>query len=151
METYPYKREIYSYVFAVLELCNQMLKLVKIVDLYSKTPDEILQFYQILQAQYLPNVREALWSMREAEYVLPENISSVVIDVRSNFDSMAVNLITPASIAKVMTTQELATMLEEAKRANIDAAILNCKTIVKHTLFIESIMPKELDISSLSK
>jgi hypothetical protein len=36
IDSYPYKREIYCYVFAVLELCHQLLDLLKSVDLYSK-------------------------------------------------------------------------------------------------------------------
>lgn len=151
VDSYPYKREIYCHVFSVLELCHQMLGLLKSVNLYSKNSTEILEFFNILQEQYVPESKKALWSMREAEYVLPENISLAVIDIRKNYDSMCAHFTAPASISKVSTTQEMETQIEEIKRHNIDEAIECCNKIVKHTSFIESVMPSELNISKLSK
>lgn len=151
VDSYPYKREIYCHVFAVLELCHQMQDLLKSVNLYSKNSTEILEFFNILQEQYVPESKKALWSMREAEYVLPENISLAVIDIRKNYDSMCAHFTAPASISKVLTTQEMETQIEEIKRHNIDEAIECCNKIVKHTSFIESVMPSELNISKLSK
>lgn len=151
VDSYPYKREIYCHVFAVLELCHQMQDLLKSVNLYSKNSTEILEFFNILQEQYVPESKKALWSMREAEYVLPENISLAVIDIRKNYDSMCAHFTAPASISKVLTTHEMETQIEEIKRHNIDEAIECCNKIVKHTSFIESVMPTELNISKLSK
>ena len=89
--------------------------------------------------------------MREAEYVLPENISHAIIDIRKNYDSMCAHFTAQASISKVLTTHEMETQIEEIKRHNIDEAIECCNKIVKYTSFIESIMPSELNISKLSK
>jgi len=151
VDSYPYKREIYCYVSAVLELCHHMRNLLKSVNLYSKNPTEILEFFKILQEQWVPDRKQALWSMREAEYVLPENISAAIIDIRKNYDSMCAHITAPASISKVLTTQEMETHIEEIKRLNINEAIACCNRIVKHTSFIESVMPVELNISKLSK
>lgn len=151
VDSYPYKREIYCHVFAVLELCHQMQDLLKSVNLYSKNSTEILEFFNILQEQYVPESKKALWSMREAEYVLPENISQAVIDIRKNYDSMCSHFTAPASISKVLTPHEMETQIEEIKRHNIYEAIECCNKIIKHTSFIESVMPSELNISNLSK
>ena len=151
IDSYPYKREIYCSVFTVLELCHQLQHLLKSVNLQSKDPAQIFEFFNILQEQYVPDTKKALWSMREAEYVLPKNISSTVIDIRKNYDSMCTHFTAPASIAKVLTPYEMETKIEEIKRHNIDEAIACCNRIVKHTSFIENIMPLELDISELSK
>lgn len=151
VDSYPYKREIYCYVFAVLELCHQLQDLIKSVNLKSKDPAQLLEFFKILQEQYVPDTQKALWGMREAEYVLPKNISLAVIDIRKNYDSMCAHFTAPASVAKVLTPYEMETQIDEIKQHNIDEAIACCNKIVKHTSFIESIMPSELDISELSK
>lgn len=151
VDSYPYKREIYCYVFGVLELCHYLEELIKSVDLYSKDPNKLREFFQILQEQYVPDSQKALWSMREAEYVLPKNISNVILDVRKNYDSMNAHFITPATIYSVLTPFEMKNKLDDIKKDNINKAIQCCNRIVKHTAFIESIMPIELNISDLSK
>lgn len=151
VETYPYRREIYCNVFSVLELCHQLQDLLKTVDLYSKDSSKVLEFFEILQDQYVPSSKEVLWSMREAEYVLPENISRSICDIRKNYDAMCFHFTTPASISKVLTKNEIETQLDEIKRDSIEQAIACCNRIVKHTSFIESVMPVELNISRLAQ
>lgn len=151
VDSYPYKREIYCYVFAVLELCNQLEELLKTVDLYSKDPIKLREFFQVLQDQYVSDTQKALWSMREAEYVLPRNISEVVLDIRKNYDSMVAHFITPASIFRVLTPNEIGKEFEEIKKFNIKKASECCHRIIEHTQYIESIMPRELNIAELSK
>lgn len=151
IDSYPYKREIYCYVFAVLELCHQLQELYKTINFHSKDPVQLLEIFKSLQEQYVPDTKKALWSMREAEYVLPKNISLSVIDIRKNYDSMCVHFTIPASVAKALTPSEIKTHMDEIKRDNINKAIVCCNKIIEHTSFIESIMPRELDISELSK
>lgn len=151
VDSYPYKREIYCYVFGVLELCHYLEELIKSVDLYSKDPNQLREFFQILQEQYVPESQKALWSMREAEYVLPKNISDVILDIRKNYDSMIAHFITPASIFRVLTPLEMNKELDEIKKDNINKAIECCNRIIEHTWFIENIMPRELNIAELSK
>lgn len=152
VEAYPYKREIYCNVSAVLELCHKIKALQKSVSLQSKDPAQLLQVFNVLQKQYVPDSKKALWSMREAEYVLPKNIFPTVLDIRENYDSMCAHFNAPAIITKLLTPQEIEKGVdEEMKLHEIDEAINCCDRIVKHTLFIESIMPSELDISEASK
>lgn len=151
IDSYPYKREIYCHVFTVLDLCHQLQDILKSVDLFSKEPAQLMKFFKVLQDQYVPDTKKALWSMREAEYVLPSNISSVVIDIRKNYDSMCAHFITPANISIVLTQHEMETRMNEIKKHNIREAIACCDRIVKHAAFLESIMPLELDISNLSR
>ena len=151
LETYPYKREIYTHVFNVLELCNQFEKMISKIDLFKLPPTKIKEFLEILQNHYVPDTGKALWSMREAEYVLPSNISSVVIDIRKNYDSMCSNLMWADNYSKVLEENELEKLLKDEIKKSISIAIDCCKKINTHAKFIEEIMPRELDISNLTK
>lgn len=147
VNTFPYKREVYSHVFSVLELCHMLKDLTKSVDLKSKTAVQLREFFEVLLEQYVPDKKQALWSMREAEYILPDNISSVILDIRSHFDSLCCHFYTPSTLFNVLTEQEFKGIIEN----NVDEAIKDCDAIVGHTWFIETILPRELNIAGLNK
>lgn len=151
LESFPYKREIYSHVFTIFELCHQFLELSKSVDLYSKEPEKLKGLLDGLQKSYIPDNRKTMWSLREAEYILPRNISEVLLDVRKNYDSMCANLIYLDHFSKIMTENELINEFESIKKISIDNALDCCRSIDNHAQFIERIMPEELSISNISK
>lgn len=151
LETYPYKREIYTHVFNVLELCDQFEGMINKIDLFSLPPAKIKDFLVILQNHYVPDTGKALWSMREAEYVLPSNISSVVVDIRKNYDSMCFNLMWVDNYSKILEENKLEQLIKDDIKQSIEIAIECCKSINKHARYIEDIMPIELNISDLTK
>lgn len=151
LNSYPYKREIYSFVFSVLELCEQFEEISRSVDFHSKTPEQLHEILIIFQNQYVPDTRKALWSMREAEYVLPRNISTIVTYIRRDYDSMCSNLMALVSISKMMAQNELEKQFKEVMKSNIEEALNCCRRINAHKQFIEAIMPEELNISELSR
>lgn len=151
IDSFQFKREIYSHVFSVLELCYQIQELTNKMDLNSLSVEKLKDLIEILLNQYVPNVKQTLWSMREAEYIISENISTTIIEIRSDFDKMISHFSTPLSISRIISESKTNIDIEQIKNENITAAIECCKRINKHSRFIESIMPVELDISKLSK
>lgn len=151
VDTFPYKREVYTAVFSVLELCNMIKELTKSVNLYNKTTEQLKEFMEVLLEQYVSDKKQIFWSMREAEYILPENISKTILEIRKHFDSMCYHLNIPNAISMVMTQYELETELEKIKVDNIEAALMDCDAIVNHAQFIESILPRELNIANLNR
>lgn len=151
LDTYPYKREIYTHVFNVLELCNQFEEMISKIDLFTLPPAKIKDFLVILQNHYVPDTGKALWSMREAEYVLPSNISSIVVDIRKNYDTMCSNLMWVDNFSKILEENKLEQLIKDEIKKSIENAIECCKKINKHARYIENIMPVELNISDLSK
>lgn len=151
LESFPYKREIYSHVFTIFELCHQFLDLSKSVDLYSKEPEELNGLLNGLQKSYIPDMRKAMWSLRESEYILPRNISDIVLEIREDYDSMCGNIIYLYHFSKVMTENEQINEFDILKKMSIDNALDCCRRIDEHAAFIERIIPEELNISDLSK
>lgn len=147
VDTFPYKREIYAHVFSVLALCNMLKELTKSIDLKSKSAVQLKEMFDQILEQHVPDVKQTLWSMRESEYILPKNISASVIDIKTHFDSLCAHLHIPSTLSGVLTEQEL----KEITNQNVDEAMKDCDAILDHAWFIESVLPKELDIAYLSK
>ena len=146
VDTFPYKREVYTAVFSVLELCNMIKELTKSVNLYNKTTEQLKEFMEVLLEQYVSDKKQIFWSMREAELY-----DDTLQNLRKHFDSMCYHLNIPNAISMVMTQYELETELEEIKVDNIEAALMDCDAIVNHAQFIESILPRELNIANLNR
>ena len=111
------------------------------------SPTDIKNFIDVLLGQYVPDKKQALWSMREAEYILAPTIAASIIDIRKHFDSMCSHFYVPSAVENVLNQDELA----EVINLNVDEAIKDCDAIVGHTWFIETILPRELNIAGLNK
>ncbi len=151
IDTFPYKREIYKNTFAVFEFCNYLKKLSSIIDLNKKTGKEISIMLSHIREKYVPDTNAVLWNLREAEYILPDNISKTILDIRSRFDDMCSNIISIETIEAVLTDIEKQELFPETKIKLLKVALSQCDEILSNVRFIESILPKELDISRLNK
>ncbi len=93
------------------------------------------------------NAKKILESIRESEYILPNNISPTVYEILKSFDDICSKFIVFGTLNKILTEEELA----EMKTENIQSILHNFTYINSKVSFIQSIMPKELDISTLDR
>ena len=151
IDSYPYKREIYTYVFQVLQLCDQLKNITETLDLNDLTSEQIFDLFTLLQEQNAPDSKNALWSMRESEYVLSKNIAHIVLDIRKNYDTMCTHFIAIKTYSNLYKESEIGILKELTKSFNIEKAVECCNNIVSQTSYIENVFPTELNISLLSK
>lgn len=151
IDSYPYKREIYTNVFQVLALCDQLKNITETIDLNDRSPEEIFEVFSLLQEQYVPDRKQALWILREAEYVLSSQIAHVVLDIRNNYDTICTHFIVINTFSKLDAEFVNGYAKEMTKSYNIEKIVECCNKIVNHTTYIENVFPKELNISLLSK
>jgi len=147
VDTFPYKREIYSYVYSIFEMCEAINTTVKNERLYDYDYDQVNDYFSIIKDQYVPNMRKTIWCLRESEYILPDDISGTVLRIMNEFNEMCFCFQSLKVIKKLATEQEL----DEIKKQHIDDGLRMCKEILKFVSFIESIMPTELDIATVNR
>ena len=136
IETFPYKREIYSNVFAIFECCHFLKDLSTKIDLTQKTGKELSDMFSLTC---------------KAEYILPANIAIPVLEIRSCFDKVCANFNCLASIESILTSDELQTLFQGIKEDNVYSALSNCDKILSYVSYIESIMPVEINIANLNR
>ena len=151
IDTFPYKREIYESVFSIFECCNYLKILSEKVDLNSRTGKELTEIFSLICKQYVPDTKAVLWSLREAEYILPESLSNPILEIRKCFDRICSNYNCLGTIESILTSLELQQTFPETKKGNLDAALLDCEMILSNVRFIESALPKELKIAGLNR
>ena len=151
IETVPYKREIYSNVFAIFECCHFLKDVSTKIDLTQKTGKELSDMFSLTCKGYVPDIKDAIWSLREAEYILPANIAIPVLEIRSCFDKVCANFNCLASIESILTSDELQTLFQGIKEDNVYSALSNCDKILSYVSYIESIMPVEINIANLNR
>lgn len=151
IDSYPYKREIYTNVFQVLALCDQLKNITETVDLNDLSPEQIFEVFSLLQEQYVPDRKQTLWILREAEYVLSSQIAHVVLDIRDNYDTMCTHFIVINTFSKLDAEFVNGYAKELTKSYNIEKIVECCNKIVNHTTYIENVFPTELNISLRSK
>ena len=151
VETYPFKREIYANTFAIFECCRLLKNLSQKIDLTNKTGEQLSVIVSSICKVYIPDLKATLWNLRESEYVLPDNISKSLLDIRTRFDLLYSNLHGLGALESLMTEIELQTVFIETKKGNIATALNECDKILSYRDFIESILPKELNIANINK
>ena len=151
VETFQYKREIYTNTFAIFECCHFLKKLSEQEDLTSKTGKDLSEMFSVIWRGYVPDLKAVLWSLREAEYILPSHLSGPIIEIRSCFDKMGSCFNCLGTLETILTDLELQTKFQETKKVNIVAALSACDKILSYVDYIEATIPKELNISDLNK
>lgn len=147
IEALPYKRELYKNTFAILELCENIEKYWDTLDIKQKSPKQIRGLLDILQNNYISDTNGILWSLREAEYIFPDNLSKAILDIRYHFDKLLCHI----SFIDSETIKMIAINDDEICEMNIlhiDGAIEESAAILAYAAFVEENIPKELVISA---
>lgn len=145
VEAFPYKRNLYLNLFKVIEFTHFLDESILNLDLTSKSGDDILGIYKMSIETYMTKEKDIIDSLREAEYILPDNISPTVAEITRMFDQICVSFSVIGNITNFVTNEEYS----EIKKHNLDMIAINVKGINEKVGFIQSIMPKELDISRI--
>lgn len=151
VESFPYKRELYANTFAVFEFCHAFQTTAEAAHLSQKTGKDIREAYGILCEQYVPDVKGTIWSLWEAQYILPPEIAKVLLNIRSDFDQICSSLTVLETLERIMTEAELRDNFQGVKESNIENALQKCKSILSYMDYIEKALLTELNISGLSK
>lgn len=147
VDIYPYKREIYVHLTKVYEFTNTLNDLLERIDLKIKSGKDIFGIYQNLQKQFVPDVFETLWRLRESKYILPSSICNTIDVIRTNFDEIQTLLYSFNLYSEILTTEEF----EKIKISNLEKIEASCKSILRKRNQIESQLIEELNISNLEK
>jgi len=147
LDIYPYKREIYVHITKVYEFTHTLNQLFERIDLKNKSGKDIFGIYQGLQKQFILDVFETLWSLRESKYILPSSISNTIDDIRTNFDEIQSLLYSFNFYDNILTQEEF----NEIKISNLEKIEASCKIILSNRNMIESQLIDELNISNLEK
>ncbi len=151
IDTFPYKREIYTNTFAIFECCNYLNTLSEKIDLYSRTGKELSKIFSFTRDKFVPDTKAILWNLREAEYILPENISVSILKIRTCFDSICSDFISLETIEAVLEDTHSQELFPETKRKILDSVFADCEKILSYVGFIESALPRELRIAGLNR
>ncbi len=151
VETFPYKREIYKNTFAVFECCDFLKQISEKLDWTTKTGQELSEMFSTVCEKYVPDLKATLWSLREAEYILPDNLANPILNIRELFDEMGSFFNILATMEAILTDNEMQTEFSEIKKRNISAALNNCDRILSYISFIEAELPNELRIAELNR
>lgn len=147
IETFEYKNSIYHAVYKVFQLTNMITVFFSKINLEEKSMEQLSQMFDTMRSHLQIDVAETLWLFRQAEYILPSNIYESVKDIAGNFDELAGDFCKFKLFQTILTPNEIGV----TKKLLYDDIMNRTTQINRHVLFITSIMPRELDISSLEK
>lgn len=147
VDIYPYKREIYVHLTKVYEFTHTLNNLFERIDLKIKSGKDIFGIYQNLQKQFVPDVFETLWRLRESKYIMPSSLCNNIDLIRTNFDEILTLLYSFNLYADILTPEEF----DEIKISSLEKIEASCKIILSNRNLIESMIIEELNISNLEK
>ena len=147
IDTFDYKNNIYSALYKVFQMTGEIEDIFSKISLKEKTAEQLHQMFDILREQLKIDVSETIWLFIQAEYILPSNIYDSVRVISKNFDELTGDVGKFGLYPKILTENEL----ETEKQKLLEDIRERAKQINDHVYFITSVMPQELDISSLEK
>lgn len=145
MEAFPYKRELYLNLFKVLEFTRFIDENLLSLDLSKKSLKDLNAIYEITVETYLGDVNRIFSSLREAEYILPSNISPTVQFINIRYNDLCGKFIVCKTLHNMIPKEKE----EEVKLEMIKGIKEDCTFINSKVGFIQSIMHHELDISTI--
>lgn len=147
IDTFDYKNNIYHALYKVFQMTGEIEDIISKISLKEKTAEQLYQMFDILRELLKIDVSETMWLFKQAEYILPSNIYDSVRVISKNFDELTGDVGKFSLYPKILTTDEL----ETEKQKLLEDIRDRVKQINDRVCFITSVMPKELDISSLEK
>lgn len=147
IDTFEYKNSIYRILYKVFQMTGEIEDIFSKISLQEKQMEQLYQLFDILRSQLKIDVSETLWLFKQAEYILPANIYSSIYDIAGNFNELTGDIRKFDLFSKILTPDEIT----KEKQKLLDDIYARAKQINSHVLFINSVMPHELDISSIEK
>ncbi len=130
----------------VLEFSHNLNDLIPKLNIEKKSMGNLYNIYIVLRDNFLGDVKLILDSLREAEYILPNNISYTVLNINRQLDCVCSKFIEFGALKNILTEDEL---IKETIKQNISIIEEASRYISSKENFITSIMPNELNISNL--
>ena len=147
IDTFEYKNSIYHALYMVFQMTGEIEAIFSKISLQEKTMEQLHQLFEIIREQLKIDVSETIWLFKQAEYILPPNIYPSVRDIANNFNELTGDIGKLKFFPTILTPEEM----EEEKHRLLDDIEDRANRINQYVIYIESVMPRELDISSLGK
>lgn len=146
IDTFDYKNTIYHALYKVFQMTAEIEDIFSHVNLGQKDMAQLYMMFEIIREQLKIDVSETMWLFKQAEYILPENIYLSVSAISRDFNELTGDIGKLKLFPAILNEDELS----EEKENLLDDILFRAQQINKHVLFIESIMPIELDITNSS-
>lgn len=147
IDTFDYKNNIYHALYRVFQMTGEIEDIFSKIGLRDKTMEQLYQMFEIIREQLKIDVSEMLWLFKQAKYILPSNIYPSVRDIADNFNELTGDIGKLKFFPTILAPDEI----EEEKQQLLRDIEDRAKCINQYVIYIESVMPRELDISSLEK
>lgn len=147
LDTFEHRNTIYRAINKVFQLTTEYRDLFEKIqgDLEKKPCDKLFELFDLYRTTIDINVSETLWLFKQAEYVFAPNIHETIKQISAEFNEMTGSVAKLKVFPKILTPDEL----EKSKLELLADIYVRSQRINKHIYFIESIMPRELDIHNL--
>ena len=147
IDTFEYKNRIYHAVYRVFQMTGEIETIYQKIDLSSKSMIQLNQLFETYREQLRIDTSETLWLFKQSEYVLSSHIFSTIEDIATNFDELTGDIAKFKLFATILTEEEI----EIEKNNLLSDILLRSKRINSYVMYINAIMPEELNISRLDK
>ena len=147
LNTFEYKNKIYYALHKVFQMTGEIQTLYPVMKLDDKDMRELYEIFSSFINVLKIDVSEFLWLFKQAEYILPNNIVPSVNEISKKFDKLTGAIHKLNLFPDILTQEEM--VIE--KRKILDEIYSSVKYINEYVQFINSIMPRELDISYIER
>ena len=147
LDTFDHKLKIYHALYKVFQLAFEIEVISSEIKLREKTPKQLHALFSLYQEQLDIDVSETMWLFKQAEFILPSNISEVVCQIAEHFNELTGDI----GKLNIFQTLLLPEEIEPEKQNLLDDISHRIREITRHYSFISVIMGAELDISTLEK
>lgn len=148
IDTFNYKRDIFLSVIKILEFTKTYSRSVSTKNVKPKKVSNIFDIFELTAKNLFDNHDVVVNSLSEAEYILPKEISSIIIIIGDKFSLIC-------SYFEMYKQHERFNLAEDVlateKDEIFDNIKLACETINSHASILHMFMIKELDISDLDR
>ena len=145
IDTFDYKNNIFHATYKVFQMTGEIEATFSKINPYDKRMDQLYQLFDIMRNVLGIDVNETLWLFKQAEYILPPNIYDSVKEIANDFNELTGDFGKFELYPKILTANEIEVEKERLLGDIMDRA----RQINKHVAFIDSIMPREIDIRTL--
>lgn len=147
LNTFEYKNKIYYALHKVFQMTGEIQTLYPVMKLDDKDMRELYEIFSSFINVLKIDVSEFLWLFKQAEYILPNNIVPSVNEISKKFDKLTGEINKFKIFSTILTQDEIST----EKQNMLNNICSSVEQINKNVQFINSVMPRELDISYIER